>query len=562
MVQIDPVARAVIVNNLMWATEEMNEYLAKSAFSSNIKVRRDCSCALYTKDGDMLAQGTFVPVHLGIMSHTLKEVLKIHPVETLKKGDVLMHNDPYLMGSHLWDVMVFKPVFFENEIIAFTGCLAHQVDVGGSPVNYVVKTVYEEGIRFPGVKLVKEGELQEDILRIFTTNVRTPYEVKGDLMAEIAANNRGEERVLSLAEKYGREAIVAYFDSILDYSEAGMRKSIEALPDGVITYEDIIEGDGIRDYPIPIKVRLKIEGSDIYVDFDGSGPCGEGGFNNTWSLTLSGTYYGIKAVLGAEVPTNTGAYRAIHVKHPEGDCILDAKLPHAVGGCTTVAPQRIADVIIGAFSKLVPERCCACDGHWAAASFGGMDDRVGRYFSYVETYGCGRGAKHNEDGASGHQSHMTNTANAPTEIIEMEHPFIVRRYGLVENSGGAGEYRGGLGMMRELECLTDMSASIIVCRSRTQPYGLFGGLGGQCDSGIVIYPTGERRAIKSEAIPKGSIVRIQTAGGGGWGDPRKRDPKKLEDDVLNGFVSIEGAKTDYGAVIDPETGKIIGRSPI
>ena len=557
MVQIDAVTRAVIVNNLQWATEEMNEYLAKSAFSSNIKVRRDCSCALYTRTGDMLAQGTFVPVHLGIMSHTLKEVLKVQPLEELKPGDVLLHNDPYMMGSHLWDVMVFKPVFFEGEIIAFTGCLAHQVDVGGSPVNYVVKTIYEEGIRIPGVKLVREGVLQEDILRIITTNVRTAYEVKGDLMAEIAANNRGEERVLALAEKYGKEAIIAYFDAILDYSEAGMRKGIADLPDGVITFEDQLEGDGINDYPIPIKVRLEIKGSDIYVDFDGSGPCGEGGFNNTWSLTLSGTYYGIKAVIGAEVPTNTGAYRAIHVKHPEGDCILDAKLPHAVGGCTTVAPQRIADVIIGAFSKLVPERCCACDGHWAAACFGGMDEKVGRYFSYVETYGCGRGAKYNEDGASGHQTHMTNTANAPTEIIELEHPFLVRRYGLVENSGGAGQYRGGLGLTRELECLTDMSVSIIVSRSHTQPYGLFGGKGGHCDSGTVLYPDGSVHTIKSGQVPKGSVVRIQTAGGGGWGDPAKRDPAKLEWDVLNGFVSLEGAKEDYGVTIDPKTLKIV-----
>ena len=222
----------------------------------------------------MLAQGTFVPVHLGIMSHTLKKSLKVQPLEELKPGDVLLHNDPYMMGSHLWDVMVFKPVFFEGEIIAFTGCLAHQVDVGGSPVNYVVKTIYEEGIRIPGVKLVREGVLQEDILRIITTNVRTAYEVKGDLMAEIAANNRGEERVLALAEKYGKEAIIAYFDAILDYSEAGMRKGIQDLPDGVITFEDQLEGDGINDYPIPIKVRLEIKGSDIYVDFDGSCPAG------------------------------------------------------------------------------------------------------------------------------------------------------------------------------------------------------------------------------------------------------------------------------------------------
>ncbi len=557
MTNIDGVTRAVIVNNLQWITEEMNEYLARSAFSSNIKVRRDCSCALYDRLGNMLAQGTFIPVHLGIMSQTLKELLKVHPVETLKDGDALIHNDPYMMGSHLWDIMIFKPVFFDGQLIAFTGCLAHQVDVGGSPVNYVVGTIYEEGLRIPGIKILKEGVLQEDILRLITTNVRTAYEVKGDLMAELAANYRGEERIKALAAKYGTEDLLAYFDAILDYSETGMRKAIQELPDGEITFEDYLESDGKNDVLIKLKVKIKIEGSDIYVDFAGSGAPGEGGFNNPWSLTHSGTYYAIKAVVGTKVPTNTGAYRAIHIIRPSEPNILDTQPPHAVGGCTTVAPQRIADIIIGAFSKIVPEKVCACDGHWAAACFGGMDPKAGRYFSYVETYGCGRGAKYNEDGASGHQTHMTNTANAPAEIIELEHPFLVEKYALVEDSGGAGEYRGGLGLMRQLSCLTDMNVSLITGRPGIKPYGLFGGEGGATDESLVKFPDGEIRKVKSEKVPKGSSVIIKTSGGGGWGDPLQRDPSRLEWDVLNGYVSIASAKEKYGRTIDPRTLKIV-----
>ena len=230
MRNIDPVTMTVLVNDLHWITEEMNAYLAKSGFSTNIKVRRDCSCALYTRNGDMLAQGEFIPVHLGIMSQTLKEVIKEHPLDTLKAGDAIIHNDPFRLGSHLWDVMIFKPIFHKGKLIAWAGNLAHHVDIGGIPVMNVAPTIFEEGLRIPPVKILKEGVLQEEIVKIITTNVRTAHEVKGDLMAQTAANYRGEQRLLELAEKYGGDTLVSYFDAILEYSERGMRKAIEDIP--------------------------------------------------------------------------------------------------------------------------------------------------------------------------------------------------------------------------------------------------------------------------------------------------------------------------------------------
>lgn len=549
--EIDNITLAVIVKKLEWATEEMNTYLTKSAYSSNIKIRKDCSCALYTKNGEMLAQGTFIPVHLGILSQTLKELLKVYPIDTIKEGDVLLHNDPYMMGSHLNDVMVFKPIFYQGQLLAFTGCLAHHVDIGGSKARYTSSTIFEEGLRIAGAKIMKEGVLQEDILRIITTNVRTSYEVKGDLMAQLAACYRGEERVIELAKKYGIEPLMAYFEEILNYSETGIRNAIRKLPNGETSFEDYIEHDGINQKLIKIKVNVIIKDEDIYVDFDGSAEPGEGGYNSPWSLTHSAVYYAIKSVIGTSVPTNSGAYRAIHLIRPTYDSIVDAKFPHAVDGCTNSPSQRIVDVVIGAFSRIIPEKTCACDGHWPAAHYGGLDPKTGRFFAYIETYACGRGAKYNDDGANAHQTHMTNTANAHVEMIELEYPLLVEKYSLVNDSGGAGKFRGGLGITREIKCLTDTYISTFPSRPTIKPYGLYGGEGGQTDTSKVKYPDGTESPAFAKQIEKGSVVVIQTSGGGGWGNPKERDKKKLEWDVLNEYVSLKAAKEKYGIEIDP-----------
>lgn len=546
MEKINRVSLAVIINNLQWATEEMNEYMAKSAYSSNIKIRRDCSCALYDRKGNMLAQGAFVPVHLGVMAQALKKLLEIFPPETWKEEDAVIHNDPYLMGAHLNDVLVFKPIFWEGILVGFAGANAHQVDVGGSPTKLNVRTVFEEGLRITGFRFVREGVLQEDILRFILDNVRTPYEVRGDIMGELAACNRGEARVHTLAEKYGAKKLIDYFDGILDYSEAGMRASIRNLPNGSFEYEDIVENDGFKMANNKVKVKVTVEDEDIYVDFDGSDPPAEGSCNSVWSTSTSATYYAVKAVCGSNIPANSGAYRAIHAIPPKAPSVVNCNFPHAVNACTSIVPQRIADCIIGALSQLVPERCCACDGQWNSMRFGGEDARTGRFFSYVETYGAGRGAKHNEDGASAHQTHMTNTANAPVEIIELEHPLQVNEYCLVEGSGGAGEFRGGLGIRRAITVLTDVDFSFMTDRSQHHPYGLFGGLGGACDSMKAVDHNGKKVDLHNKVLLAGSKATLQTSGGGGWGDPKKRAQKMVEWDVLNGYISEQDAKELYG----------------
>ena len=552
MKKIDPITLAVLVNNLSWITEEMNEYLAKSAFSTNIKVRRDCSCAIYTKEGEMLSQGEFVPVHLGIMSNSLKEVLKDIPTNSLEKGDVIIHNDPYKMGSHLWDIMLFQPIYHENELICFAGNLAHHIDIGGATTKWDSPTIFQEGLRVPPVKLFKKGHIQEDILKIIATNVRTPYEVKGDISAQTAANYRAELRIMELVKKYGKSKFLSYFDAILDYSEKGMRKIIAEVPNNEAVFEDYIENDGIEEKLIKIKVKINIKDSDIYLDFKGSGKPGKGGINSPWSLTNSAVYYAIKSVFGAKIPTNNGAYRCIHIKRPKEESIVDARFPRAVGGCTCSPAQRIADVVIGALAKIVPEKVCACDGHWPANLFVGIDPRTGRYSSFIETYACGRGAKFNDDGADAHQTHMTNTANAPIEIIELEHPLRINKYSLVQDSGGAGTYRGGLGLIREIICLAPMAASARQMRPKIKPYGLFGGKGGGNDLCGVVLAKDEIVQVCKEA-KKGDKAIMKSSGGGGWGDPLTRDIEKVEWDVLNEYVSLNSAKEDYGVIIDPTT---------
>jgi len=558
MYKIDKITLAVIANNLQWATEEMNTYLTRAAFSSNIKVRKDCSCALYDRDGNMLAQGTFVPVHLGIMSQTLKELLKIHPLETLGEGDVIMHNNPHMMGSHLFDIMAFKPIFYDNDLIAFAGTCAHHVDIGGNPISYVSKTIYEEGMIIPGVKIIKGGELQEDLMRMVIANVRTPYVLNGDLMAQIASNNRGEIRVQALADKYGKEHLLAYFDALLAYSEFGMREAIRTAPDGTAEFEDYLEHDGRKDTKIKFKVKLTIKGDEIIADFDQSGPPAEGGHNCPAAITYSATYFAVKAVLGNDILTNAGAYRAITIKLPDYPSIVNAKMPAAVAGSTCMPSERVCDVVIGALSKIVPDKVCACDGHWTGMGLVGKFPGRSKYFSYLETYAVGKGAKHDQDGANAHQSNMTNTANAPVEIIELEYPLMVERYGLVNSSGGPGEFRGGLSLIRELRTIPDADLSLMAGRPNIPPYGLNGGMPGKTDYAGVHYRDGtQERRTSGLHVPENTVVIMQTSGGGGWGDPKKRDPEKVSWDALNGYISLEDARTIYGCVLDPKTKKVI-----
>ena len=552
MGKIDSITISVLISRLQSIAEEMNAHLVRSAFSTNIKVRRDCSCAIYSPKGDMVAQGEFIPVHLGVMVEAMKGVFKEYPPDSFKPGDAIIHNDYCSGGSHLWDYMIFKPVFCKDRLIAFVGNTAHHLDVGGSSTRFNLPTVFEEGLRIPPVKIMEKGEIQDDILKIITANCRTSYEIRGDMMAQMSANYKGEEEIIELAKRYGSDKLLEYFEEILNYSERSMRRAIQDIPDGEASFEDYIEYDGIGKCLIKIKTRIKIEGNDIYLDFKGTGRPGRGGVNSPWALTKSSAYYAIKAVISPDIPTNEGAYRPIHLIKPDDESILNAQFPRAVGACTGSPSMRIVDVIIGALSKIVPEKTCAADGHWPELDIHGFDPGKNRLFAFYETYACGRGAKHDDDGADAHQTHMTNTRNAPIEIIEREYPIRVDRYILVTDSGGAGKFRGGLSIRREMTCLAPSTVSLILHRSEIGPYGLFGGYRGDTDSGGVLLED-ESLAMFARDVKPGTKVFIQTSGGGGWGDPFDRDAEKVEWDVLNGYISLKLARDKYGVIIDPKT---------
>ncbi len=554
MKNVDQVTLSILVNNLYWIAEEMNVYLTRAAFSTNIKVRRDCSCALYTKNGEMIAQGEFVPVHLGVMCQTIKAVLQEYPASAWYDGDVVIHNDPYRMGSHLWDVMLFQPVFYKGELIAFVGNMAHHVDVGGAAIQSSLPTIFEEGLRIPPIKLFEKGVAQESVFKIISNNVRTPYEMRGDLAAQSAANYRGVQRICELAEKYTPAVLTEYFEEILNYSERGMRQTIKSITDTQASFEDYVEHDGISEGMFKIHADVMIKGDELFVDFEGSAEPGKGGVNAPWSLTHSAVYYAVKSVLGSNIPANAGAYRPIHLIHPKKESMVDVKFPHAVGSCTCTPSQRIADVVIGALSQIVPERTCACDGHWPSGKFVGLDPRTGRYSAYLETYACGRGAKYNDDGADGHQTHMTNTSNAPIEIIELEHPLRVTRYALIPDSCGAGEYRGGVGITRELAATSDMAVTALGNRPGIRPYGLYGGKGGSVDYCMIEMQDGTAVSSSTE-VKAGDRIVIRSSGGGGWGDPLKREIGRVETDVLDGYISVDAARNEYGVVIDPASMK-------
>lgn len=556
MTKIDPVTLSILVNNLKWIAEEMNEYLCLAAFSTNIKVRRDCSSALYTREGRIIAQGEFMPIHLGVMAGTLKEILKEYPVDTIREGDTFIHNDPFRMGSHLWDVMLFSPIFYEGTLIGFAGNLAHHVDIGGSPVAYGQETIFEEGLRLPPIKLYKEGVLQEDIMNIMMNNVRTPYELKGDVAAQTAANYRGEMRMKELASKYGAEAMIDYMEAIIAYSDKGMRRAISELPDGTVDFEDYIEHDGIDRCLKKLCVQVTVKGDELEIRFDGTDEANKGPINDPWSLTCSSVYYAVKAVLGTNIPTNDGVYHPIHIIRPEKESLVDARYPHAINLCTNNPSQRVVDIVIGALAKVVPERCCACDGHWAPGRYVSTNPETGRISAFVETYAAGRGAKYNEDGADAHQTHLTNTSNAPIEIIELEHPLRVHSYSIVPDTGGAGKFRGGDGVCRELIALEPTSVSVSRMRYETKPpYGLFGGNPGKADFCGVLLENGETPQMCKD-VPPGTHIVCRISGGGGWGDPRERDFQAIERDVLDGYVTIEAAQNDYKVIIDPVSLKI------
>jgi len=564
----------LIKNALATIGDEMALTIVRTSRSSVLKDNMDFSTALCDAEGRMIAQGLTIPLHLGSVPDAMVAFLARYPRESIRPGDVLILNDPFEGGMHLPDVFIVKPIFAGDvlagdsreddartgdargnaALVAFAVTIGHQVDVGGRvPGSNASDSteIFAEGLRIPPLKLYDAGVVNETLLRIIEKNVRLPEVVMGDLHSQLAACAIAEREVHKLVERYGLPTLRQTFDELLDYSERVTRAEIASWPDGVYSFTDHIDDDGIEDRPIPLVATITVDGDGVTVDYTGSSRQVKGAINATPSFAKSLAYAAIRSIVDVEVPNNAGYFRPIRVVTPPGT-IVNPGLPAAFAA-RGLTGFRLMDTLLGALARIKPERVpAACEGGNTGISIGGWD-RVYGPFIFVE-FICGAGgARPGLDGVDAHANPAACMCNVPCEVVEVESPVVIERYGLVPNTGGAGEYRGGLALARDYRFVGE--EAILQVRSDRRaflPYGLDGGKPGTPSSNT-LESDGEVRALPSKftmAIKRGDVLRHVMPGAGGLGDPLNRDPARVLDDVLDEKLDAEYARREYGVVLD------------
>ncbi len=523
----DPIELGIFKSAFHSIAEEMGAALRRTAFSPNIKERRDYSCAVFTAEGEVVAMGDHMPVHLGSMPMSVRaavDTLRLEP------RDVAILNDPYRGGTHLPDITMVAPVFVGGKLTFYVANRAHHADVGGTYAGSMglCREIYQEGVRIPPVKIIRRGRVDSETLSLILANVRTPAEREGDLTAQMGACRIGEQRLEEMAAKYGRTKVVARMRALLAYSEALMRAELARLPKGDFTAEDFIDDDGITGDPVKIRVTLRFDPKrrSAKVDFRGTDPQVAGSINAVHAITWSAVFYVFRCLLEEGAPAAAGLMKPIEVIAPEGT-VVNARPPAAVAGGNVECSQRITDVLLRALSAAAPQRVPAASaGTMNNLTIGGLDPRSGSMFAYYETIAGGMGARPDRDGVSGIHTHMTNSLNTPVEALEYFYPFRVRKYAYRAGSGGRGKFTGGNGIVREIEMLVDSQVTVLADRRRFPPYGLESGEPGACGKTSVIYPDGRVERLPGKCnlrVPPGSRIRIESPGGGGWGKPAGKD---------------------------------------
>ncbi len=555
----DPARFEVVKNALYAAAEEMKIVLAKTAYSPLLKVAGDYSCGIFDTAGNMVAQGPDLPIHLGSMPDAVRAIVRAFP--DAAPGDVFIHNDPYQGGSHLPDVNVVAPAFHDDRLLGF-GCVrAHWPDIGSAtPGSYgAVTEIYGEGLRIPPIRLYRDGKPDPAIEAIIFANVRTPAERLGDLRAQVAANWRAAQRLSELAAKYGTDTLLQIMQEVLDYSETMMRAALRALPDGEADFADIFDGDGViadaetEDATFTVRLRVSKHGDTITADFTGSDPAVAGPMNAPLTVTASGVFCALKMIADPKslIPPNSGCWRPVTVTAPPGS-VVNAQHPSPVVYANHEMSHRIADMVMGALYAITPHTVMAASqGTSAVITFGGSDYRSGERFVSYESVKGGFGARPTKDGINAVASTVSNMSNTPIEIIEMSFPLRVEEYALVPDSGGAGKFRGGLGVRRVWRVLErDAHAAVCCERTVTPPFGLAGGHAGGAARLTLIPPRGNARRLTSKGgfvAPAGSLVVVEAPGSGGYGPPAQRDPGALAEDLRDGYVSAAAARQEYGS---------------
>ena len=520
--------------------EEMGIALRRTAFSPNIKERRDYSCAVFDAAGRVIAQGDHMPVHLGSMPMAVAAALS--EIE-IAPGDVVALNDPFAGGTHLPDVTLVAGVWGEGadgrrptvgqksptrrlpsaSCLFFVANRAHHADIGGAtPGSMGLATdVYGEGLRIPPIRLVRGGRIEDDVMRLILANVRGHEERRGDFQAQIGSLKTGASRLLEIVERRGPREATEYARHLIAYSNRLMRRAIRAIPDGQYEAEDALDDDGVSDNEVPIRVQVRVKGERAIVDFTGSAPQVSGAVNAVSAITVSAVSYVFRCLIGGDVPASAGLMEPIEVIAPSGT-IVNASHPAAVAGGNVETSQRIVDVLFKALAKALPARIpAASQGTMSNLTIGGIDARTGREFSYYETVAGGMGARPSAAGMSAVHTHMTNSLNTPAEALEYAYPLRVREYRIRRGSGGKGKHRGGDGVIREIETLAPARMSLLADRRTRAPYGLSGGHEGKRGRADIVHED-RKKEIASKGswqLEAGDRVRIETPGGGGFGKP-------------------------------------------
>ena len=550
---IDPITLGVIWGALQSIAVEIGTTVHKTAYSEQAREGQDFSVAVFDAEGRMVAQGPYSPGHMGAMSFAVKNALAAHPAHTLKPGDAILLNDPLLGSGHLPDFFITQPAFHDGALIGFAVNILHHTDVGGSrPGSQAVEGIFDyfqEGLRIPPTKVWSAYEENASVVGIIAANTRTPDKVLGDLRAQRSALRVGELRLVELCERYGRADVFTAMEEIIARSEASMRAAIAAIPDGAYTFEDFLDDCGPGTDPLRVAVTVTVAGDAMTIDYEGSSPQTASGMNSYINYTRSYSYAAVKCLTDPFGPMNEGALRPITVKAPEG-CFLNPR-PPAGGGPRAIICYRTFEAVIGALAPALPERVAAAASHFANPTFGGWDRARGRRFVAYELVLSGTGARATKDGCEA-MSYAFNASNIPVEAQEANQPIVVERFELVNDSAGAGTFRGGCGVRRDMRFLADEGKLTNLSeREKFPPYGLFGGQSGALARTVINPGEGEERVHgkQSREFAYGDVISFQQSGAGGYGDPLQRDPARVLDDVLDDYVSVAAARARYGVVI-------------
>jgi N-methylhydantoinase B len=551
----DPIAMEVFSNRLLSITEDMGNRLIRASFSPNIKERKDCSVAMFDRSGRLISQAAHIPMHLGSLAGGVEAVLRGYGLSRVRDGDGFMCNDAYLAGgTHAPDITVVTPIFCDGECRFFAANIGHHSDVGGSnpgSLSPTARTVFEEGIRIPLVRIVREGELDRDMLSIVTQNSREPEDRVADLQVQIACNDKGAQLMMELLRQLGFEAVERSIEDILTYTSRRIRNRISSLRDGRESHTCYLDDDGFGGDPVAIKATAIVAGDHLTIDFEGSGPQCRGSYNMPESAMRASVYCAVKTMLDPDLMPNEGMFGALTIKLPEGT-ITNPRFPAAVGMRSNTA-QRVVGAVVGALAHFVAREKVMAAGLDAmpAMIFSGKSRRRAGTYVYVETIGGGGGGRAGRDGADGIHVHITNTSNLPAEALENEYPLMVEEYSLVPDSGGYGEHRGGLGIVRQIQALDDDTFCYASSEGTRVPAdGVFGGGHGAVSH--IIRDKGTPRETEIPAnqpglmLAAGQSVRIETPGGGGFGAPERRAVEAIATDLRAGKVTREKILLGYG----------------